>query len=224
MLPAMALLLIVAGFAGLDRWFYENVSLKTNVDTDLRHSFYHQSRWLWDAARWMGHPLGVALGLAAVVLLHPRSWRMAVLLGISILTADAAGYAAKGTISRIRPNQAQSHLAFAAPFSGFTSADDVKTSFPSGEATAAFALAAGLAIAAPGFEWCFYLLAAFCAAARLVAGAHYLSDVAAGALLGAGLTSGCYAMLRKADILRPFHRADGTEPVVRVTDFKGDMK
>lgn len=210
-----ALALIIAGFAGLDRWFYENVSLKTNVDTNLSKSFYHQTRWLWDAARWIGHPLGVGLGLIAVTLLHPRSWRIAVLLGIAILITDTAGYLAKGTISRIRPNQSQSQLAFAAPFSGFTSSDDVKTSFPSGEATAAFALSAGLAIAAPGYGWLFYLLAGLCAAARLVAGAHYLSDVTAGVLLGVWLTNGCYAALQNAAIFARLNGAQGTETPVR---------
>lgn len=196
LLSLLGIVAIVAGFAGLDRWFYEQVSLRTNVDTNLSVSFYHRTRFLWDAVRWMGHPLGVGLGLVAVLLLHPRSWRMAALLGIAILAADTAGYVAKGAIARIRPNQASSHLAFAPPFSGFTDQENVKTAFPSGEATAAFALAAALAIAAPGYAWAAFAVAGLCAIARLIAGAHYLSDVTAGALLGTWLVRWCYFGLK----------------------------
>jgi membrane-associated phospholipid phosphatase len=57
-------------------------------------------------------------------------------------------------------------------------------SFPSGHATAAFALAGALVLAVPS-RWALWLLvAAGVSASRLLLNAHFLSDVVAGAILG----------------------------------------
>lgn len=57
-------------------------------------------------------------------------------------------------------------------------------SFPSGHATAAFALAAVLAVAAPAWRAAFYALATLVAVSRVAVDAHFLSDVVAGGLVG----------------------------------------
>ncbi len=57
-------------------------------------------------------------------------------------------------------------------------------SFPSGHATASFAVAVALAKHFPRAAWMFYGLAALIAISRLVRGSHFPTDVAVGAILG----------------------------------------
>ncbi len=59
-------------------------------------------------------------------------------------------------------------------------------SFPSGHAVTAFAMATGLAYVAPKTRWPLLIVAVLVAASRVIIGAHYLSDVCAGAALGFG--------------------------------------
>ena len=56
--------------------------------------------------------------------------------------------------------------------------------FPSGHATLAFATAAALAWLVPRARWVFFAVAGMLAFERVAEGAHYLSDVVAGAGLG----------------------------------------
>ncbi|MCL6614729.1 MAG: phosphatase PAP2 family protein [Firmicutes bacterium] len=58
------------------------------------------------------------------------------------------------------------------------------SSFPSGHAASAFALALVLAWRWPRLGWLFWLLAALVGVSRIVLGHHYPLDVVAGALLG----------------------------------------
>jgi len=89
---------------------------------------------------------------------------------------------AQGAIGRLRPNQAASALTFAPPFSELLTKERV--CFPSGEAATAFALACVAARFLPRWRAAFYAIAGLTAAARLVNGAHYVSDVVAGAVFG----------------------------------------
>lgn len=57
-------------------------------------------------------------------------------------------------------------------------------SFPSGHATASFAVAAVLARSFPAGAWVFYGLAGFVAISRVARGSHFPTDVAVGSLLG----------------------------------------
>ncbi|MEC9345302.1 MAG: phosphatase PAP2 family protein [Pseudomonadota bacterium] len=61
-------------------------------------------------------------------------------------------------------------------------------SFPSGHATTLFALAMALAFLLPGWRRVLFVLAAIGAVGRIAAGAHFLSDIVAGAVLGAAVT------------------------------------
>lgn len=70
------------------------------------------------------------------------------------------------------------------------------TSFPSGHAALAFAVAAGMAILFPRFRWLFYAIATLTAVERVLEGAHYLSDCIAAAALGVG---GSYLLAWVAD-------------------------
>jgi membrane-associated phospholipid phosphatase len=65
----------------------------------------------------------------------------------------------------------------------------------------AFAAATIMARLFPRARWVFYLLAVGCAATRVMARAHYVSDVSFGALLGWAIAWGIWMQL-------PFARAE----------------
>ena len=59
-------------------------------------------------------------------------------------------------------------------------------SFPSGHAVTAFAMATAIGFVSPKWRWPLMFAAAMIAASRVIIGAHYVSDVLAGAALGFG--------------------------------------
>ncbi|MEO5658000.1 MAG: phosphatase PAP2 family protein [Nitrospiria bacterium] len=71
-----------------------------------------------------------------------------------------------------------------------------QNSFPSGHATAAFALATVAAAAAPGWGIVFYALATLVAVSRVVLDAHFVADVVAGGLIGWAVARAAVAMAR----------------------------
>ncbi len=189
-----AALLVVIGWAGLDRWFYEHVSCVLNTEEvrPLQHCFYSLTKPFWLACRLaFGHVLGGAVIYGLIVTRHRRQWAAATVGLVAVVTAALLANALQGAIGRLRPNRAESHLAFTQPAVGLF--ERAAVSFPSGEAATAFALAYVLMRLFP--RWCgaFLALAVLTAGARLVNGAHYLSDVAAGAILGAVVA---WALLR----------------------------
>lgn len=195
-----ALLLIGAGLAGGDRWFYEHVSRVLNTeDQPLDRDFYTLTKPLWLACRYVfGHVLG-ALGLClAVIILQPARWRMVAAAWVIVAGTALLANVAQGAIGRLRPNQAETHLAFTQPFTELLTKERV--SFPSGEAATAFALACVLSHLLPRWKAAFYAAATLTAVARLVNGAHYVSDVAAGALLGALLADLTFRWLERRRI------------------------
>lgn len=185
---ALALTIIAVGLAGFDRWFYESVSLWLNDESrPIGRDFHAMTRPFWEAIRFTFASIfaaGILTALAAA--LDDKRWKRYVLaLGCVIAIALAANVL-QGAIGRVRPNQADSHLAFKPPLSQLFSKQEV--CFPSGEATMAFAIATPIALFFPRRRYLAYVCAAFGALARLINGAHYPSDVAAGALLGAWAT------------------------------------
>jgi len=80
-------------------------------------------------------------------------------------------------------------------------------SFPSGHATTTFALATALALLWPRFAVPLFTAAVWIAASRFLMGAHYVSDVAAGALVGTVGT----LMIRQALCARRSIFQDGTD-------------
>lgn len=192
-----ALVLVVAGFLGLDRWFYEHVSLTMNrSDTTIQRDFYHTTKLFWEFWRWaIGAGVGgVVLGIVLVVL-EPRRWRAVAAALVTVAIVGLLANIAQGAIGRLRPNQAETHLAFTQPFAELLTKQRV--CFPSGEASTAFALACVLTRLLPRWKVVFCAAAALAAAARLVNGAHYVSDVAAGALLGWLLGGFLYCAIRR---------------------------
>jgi len=189
--PGVALAVVAAGFLGLDRWFYEHVSRVLNTeDQPFDRDFYTLTKPLWLVCRFVfAHVLGGLAIYVAVLLLEPRRWRQTTAGLVAVLAAASLANLAQVAIGRLRPNQADTHLAFTQPLAALSGRQHV--SFPSGEAATAVALACVLTRLFPRWKAAWYVLGTLGAVARLVNGAHYVSDVAAGALLGsllAGLT------------------------------------
>ena len=125
---------------------------------------------------------------AAFVLVDRRSeratWARGGLVVGSALAAGVIAEIAKLVVSRGRPIDGDVYTGWVwhAPFSGFV--DGSNLGFPSSHAAVAFGGAAAMAMVLPGAGPVLMLLAAGCAVTRLLAGAHWLSDVYAGAVVG----------------------------------------
>ncbi|MFI5333936.1 MAG: phosphatase PAP2 family protein, partial [Chlamydiales bacterium] len=87
----------------------------------------------------------------------------------------------KGVLARANPGLLFSKNAYGF---FFFSHDFFKLAFPSGHATTISAAAATFAYFFPRYSLLFVLLAIFMAFSRVVTGAHFLSDIFAGVLLG----------------------------------------
>jgi undecaprenyl-diphosphatase len=149
------------------------------------------------AATWVTHlgigPAVTGVALVASVLLAVFGARFAVLpVWVTFLGAEGTTWAGKYLVNRPRPEFV-------------TSAIEYNPSFPSGHATAMLALWGFLAIVAARavphaktrFEilyWAGIVILAV-GASRLVLGVHYLSDVAAGYLVGAFWCAAGYCLL-----------------------------
>lgn len=177
-----AAVVIIAGFGGLDRVVH-NLSLKLSTLNPADDDFYKQTRSFWDIARWPVTIPGALAVFFATWALHPRHWRIATAGMAGVFAAGLTTVILQAVIGRVRPDQSASHLTFK-PMIEFFDSSALAVCFPSGEATAAFAIAAALCIAWPRLRPLFISCACIIAAARLVQGAHFLSDVTAGACLG----------------------------------------
>jgi len=165
-LVATALTLLV------DRWVYLNVQNPTVYD----HDWGRLLRVMGFAGTW--------IAIAAFVRLHggATAARRAWLVFWSPVVAGAIAELAKLAVRRERP-------AIHDGFYGFRPFDErtwnaAGLSFPSSHAAVAFGGAAMLARLYPRARWVGYTLAAGCAITRLLARAHFVSDVVFAAGLG----------------------------------------
>jgi membrane-associated phospholipid phosphatase len=159
-----------------DGWVGEHVRFGRVYETDwgrMLRNFGYLPFWL----------------LAAIALaLHDRErregWRRGALLFAAPAVAGIAGELLKITVRRMRPPNVGSAYSFRAfsdhPFSsrGF--------GFPSSHVVVAFGAAAILSRMFPRARVVWYAAALGCAVSRLLAHAHYLSDVVAAAFIGIG--------------------------------------
>jgi undecaprenyl-diphosphatase len=140
----------------------------------------------------------IAVWLAVI-----RRWRAVIVWVLTWITAEALIEATKAFYHRGRPP---------APLvvtSGF--------SFPSGHAvaTSAIVVALVLVLMPPGgrrrkWEWMAAGFASFMALSRVYLGAHWLSDVVAGVLLGTGVALACAALVTEMrDLLMRRSAGDG---------------
>ena len=179
---AVGIALVLVGWAGGDRWFYEHVSLQLNTDNPYDRDFYQVTKPVWNICRYYGHVVGGLIAYFAILAFHRRGWRWAHAALLGVLGSAAVVNLLQGVIGRLRPNQAESAWAFAPPLAGLLHGAAV--GFPSGEAGTAFAVAWVLTVSFPRGRWLFLLAALLTTLARVLPGMHYISDVAAGAMVG----------------------------------------
>lgn len=98
----------------------------------------------------------------------------------------------KQLFGRLRPDVANEATIFYGP-----TLDHLSFAFPSGHATASFALAGFLSMHYPRWRWLFVIVAAAICLARVQLDRHFPSDVVAGSLLGWYLAVGIVRGLRR---------------------------
>ncbi len=135
-----------------------------------------------------GHGLGAAVALL-IVALAARHWKAAIRLAAAIAAA-AIPYA---LLARLLVNRCRPHKWTAWAAGDIWSTFAIKgASFPSGHTATAFAFSVVLATAYPRGRWIFLSLATLCGLARVLTGAHFVSDVFAGMFIG--LAAGLWAV------------------------------
>lgn len=180
----VGLALVSIGFLGVDRWFYEAVSVRFNTpDNAVDLDPYRATKPLWGAVRFFGSFGGVLVACIAIAVLRRRGWRYAVAAFAAIAFVGLSVNLLQPLIGRPRPNQSASAWTFSPRWSLFRT----PTTFPSGEVAVAFALATVVSRKFHGFGPLLFGLAILVGLARLLPGMHYLSDVAAGAACGCWL-------------------------------------
>lgn len=118
--------------------------------------------------------------LIAILSCYANRGRLIVGFVVPLLLSTAITHVVKFVIGRARP------LADEGPFGFDALAFDGRfQSFPSGHSTAAVTLALLMGIYFPRARWVFYFFALGVAFERILHDRHYLSDVIAGALVGA---------------------------------------
>ncbi len=123
-----------------------------------------------------------AMILGWIVAVDPPRWRRVVPAAAAVVAASLASHAIKLVVGRARPGTGEDPWTFTDGWGGF--ADDKFSSFPSGHATSAFALATAIAYLFPRGRAYVFSLAAACGLSRVLDARHYPTDVFAGALLG----------------------------------------
>jgi membrane-associated phospholipid phosphatase len=195
-------LVLAAGLAGADRWLYVHLCQRINTADASERNFadlYQRTKPLWMLARLAVHFVGAA-ALAWVAIMQTPRRRAVLAAALAVGVVAAGANLLQAAIGRARPNAAMSQWTFYPPLSGLIQAmrgHGQPDGFPSGEVAAAFALAAVLARVAPAFAPPVYALAALTALTRWLPGMHYLSDVAAGAVLGAWAGDACCRWLQR---------------------------
>jgi undecaprenyl-diphosphatase len=147
--------------------------------------FVHLSDW------WVKSLLIVAIGLVADVVSRRRFPLGGVLAAVSYAVATVLANVLKEAFDRPRPpvGHTEIHPLVAVPDSA---------SMPSGHAAGAFAAVVAIGLVHPRLRWPLLGLAALIALSRVWLGVHYLTDVIAGAALGAATA---YAAWRVAAII-----------------------
>lgn len=162
-----------------DKSFYQTSS------SPLGGKVYKRTDTWWEVFKALGETFFIVLAAIAMGLYHRRNWWAALSIAAATAAAGALSTLVRATAGRYRPvapqaGDAESTWFF---FRGLTG-DGANLSWPSGHATAAFALAAALAYLSPRGRWLFLVIAAGTAASRVVMLAHFPADAIFGAALG----------------------------------------
>lgn len=168
------------------------VALSTFGDRTMAHELPEGRGPGWDQAarvsEKLGRPLYLGLGLGLVwgagrLSGHPGVAASALRIGAGTAAAGLAANVLKYPLGRARPFHTPDDADEYRPFSGWSS-------FPSGHTSVAFALAAGIdeETRAGWVPWVVYPVAGAVGWSRMRDNRHWLSDVAAGAVLGSLLS------------------------------------
>lgn len=143
----------------------------------------------------------VTVIVLAAALLDARGWRIVPRLAAVTVGGGLAADTVKLLVARLRPSAADLDGGTLETFVAWLPALDpvllgqsygyTLQSFPSGHAATAAGLAVALALLYPRGRWLFGAVAALAAAQRLQGHAHFVSDVLAGASLGALAGAAC---------------------------------
>jgi undecaprenyl-diphosphatase len=164
--------------AVVDRWAFQHVRMTGVHDEDwgrLLRVMGFMGTWVALAVAVGLHDAGVRPSLARP---RRRAWLLVLAPGLGGLAAEAL----KILIRRERPGIHDGAYGFR-PWSERTWSG-AGLSLPSSHAAVAFGGAAMLAVLFPRARWVGYSLAAGCALTRMLAGAHFLSDVVMAAGIG----------------------------------------
>lgn len=136
---------------------------------------------LAEVGQFLGNRTGSVLLVALVIVLAASRWKRAALIGVvAALTQSVVVEALKALSGRLRPITVEEQ----GIEPGFYGPMMEGNSFPSGHATFAFTLAVVAAAFFPRARRVIYAIAVFIAISRIMLDKHYLSDVAAGAMIG----------------------------------------
>jgi undecaprenyl-diphosphatase len=171
----------------------------------------HKDSWLVRLVRLPGNYVFVLGAGVVLLLLDRRRWVAALPVILSGPAVGASYVLLKWIVGRRRP------VLEIAPFTLHPFMHGLKglilsvsgLSFPSGDATMAFAAAACMAVALPRWSVAFFAWGVLVAAERVLENAHYVSDVVAGA--GLGILCAWVAVLTSRRILtrKPDRQVDG---------------
>lgn len=143
-------------------------------------------RKLLQLSEFFGHGFGIlAVGLFIAMIDPPRRWAVPRVVFMAIGAGLLADFV-KMVVARLRPRDGTLATSMSDVVQGwFVVAGEGKArSFPSGHAAATVALALALSALYPRGRWFFYALAFLAMCQRLDEGAHFVSDLVAGAAIG----------------------------------------
>ena len=198
--PAAAALLVALGFVVLtllDERLYHLLALGPASRAAIaEQDWYRLLRIIGFLPTWL------ALAAAVILIGRGRQPATAVWLrgGLIALAPALAGLAAEATkllVGRERPEMPGDDAVFQGyRFKPFLSAfaDGSNLGFPSSHAATAFGGAVMLGLLVPAVRPLALALAAGCALTRLLAGAHFATDVYAAIVLGAGVSLGLHRL------------------------------
>lgn len=159
---------------------------------------------------WLTHLLGVELTyvypIAILTLWFTRDAarrRRAFSTGLAVVIAAGLYYTTAHLVLRHRPDVSVPGVT--GLISRIGAIDD--PSFPSGHATAGFAVAVGLGIGEPALLGTLALVALLNALGRIAAGVHYPTDVLAGAALGSAVALAFHAIRPRLNRIEAFFRS-----------------
>lgn len=167
----------------------------------------------------------VAIIIIAAWTLDPRGWRVVPRLVVCAFGSGLAADLCKLVVARERPragNAASASDTFGAWLPVFNGAyfeqlgqqySSGFQSFPSGHAATAVGLAIGMATLYPRGRWLFVALATLASMQRIQAGAHFLSDVLAGAALACLFGA---ALSLKSPVARWISSIESPQPPLRI--------